>query len=197
MKLATLTLALLVGSVPTTSQAQTIGFGGLPGANGSPLFGSYAEAGFSVSLFAGALCEGHAFGNPAPSVFGGLVCNFSTRTGVLRVVRTDGSAFGFVATDLSSQNGPGAFSFQGFLGGSSQFFSSGAIAEGFSTYAGPGPTSAIDELRISLSTTGSSFTIDNIQLQSVTVIPEPATIVLLATGLAGVLGLARHRRRDG
>ena len=186
-------LALLVGS---SASAQTITFDDLTQINGGA-FSSYTESGFTVDLFAGYMCVGQAYGAPVPDLFGGHSCLDGSDSSVLRITRTAGGSFGFIGTDLATQNGVSSYTFAGFLGGSSQFLATDSFNTGFDFFAGPAPGQEIDELRITLRTLGAtSYNIDNIRLGDAmyTATPEPSTLLLLGTGL-GVLGYIRRRRK--
>ena len=191
--------ALLLLTAAGSANAQTITFGTLPGSNGDFFAGSYSEAGYDVSLLSGTICVAKSFGNPVPDFFGGLTCGSASVAPVtLSVTKSGGGLFQFVGADLASNNGSSNYTFAGYVATVSQYSAGGVVATGgFNTRAGSAPGTSIDELRIVLSTNNaSSYNIDNIQLSmsAATVVPEPASFLLLAAGLAG-LGYARRKRR--
>ncbi len=199
MKLV-LSAAVLLASISSLSQAQTITFNGLGEANGSA-FSTYSEGGFTVDLFAGAICVAQNFGNPTPDLFGGVACN-STSSSTLRIRRDGGGTFNFLNTDLASNNGSSNFIFSGFVGASNIFTQSAPFAFGtgvFGNVSSSSQTANIDELRIALAPDANttSYNIDNIALNASTTTsaPEPASIALFGTGLAALVGMGTLRRR--
>lgn len=187
---------LMLVALPGAAAAQTLTFGGLGGSNGDAFTGPYAESGYTVSLIAGDICVAQAFGNPTPDLFGGQICQSSAiRTATLQVTR-GGGFFQFLGTDLATANGNTTFSFVGLVGGGAQYAQGGTIAppQVFQTIASANSATSVDELRITLTNTqGTSFNIDNIQLAAS--VPEPSSMILLATGLAG-MAFVRRRRED-
>lgn len=185
-------MLLLVAS-PVTAQ-QTMTFGSLPGNNGDLFTGPYAEGGFSLSLLSGQICVAKAFGNPTPDLFGGPVCSSST-SATLSLTRTGGGLFNFLGADLAAQNGNGSWSFAGLLGGGTSYVAAGSIVDGaiWRNTVNPGSGIAVDEVRIALNATGTSFNIDNIRTS--VAVPEPGSMMLVATGFFGLVGI-RRRRED-
>ena len=177
--------------------AQTVTFDNLAGLNGQG-FTSYSEAGYDVDLYDGYICEAHLFGNPVPDLFGGPVCNSSITYTTLRVRRSGGGLFNFIGAELATQNGDGSYIFDGVLASLNVYSAGGTIPSGagFNNYASFNAATDIDALLIGLSTRGTSYNIDNIQLRSVVATPEPASMLLLGTGLVGVFAVAR-RKREG
>lgn len=190
---ASLFSAFLIAANPLP--AQTITFDGLALSNGAP-FSSWNESGFSVQLANGIICAGQQFGNPVPSLFGGPICSSESSTSVLLFTRDGGGTFNFLGADLIQQNGQSTYLFEGFFGGAGAFAHGNNIPGEFTFVANPSNEILIDQLFITLnSITSTSFNIDNISFGGAdTTVPEPATMSLLALGLAG-LGAARRRRQ--
>lgn len=192
--------AALVATVAPAARAQTITFNPLVGANGAPYAG-HLEAGYSVVPIAGNWFEAQIFGNPVPSVFGGPIG--APGAGTLRVQRAAG-LFNFISADLTSNSAVGTtYAITGLLGLVPQFVDVGVInnINTWNTILGSAPAAAIDELLITM-TPGpgvTSYNVDNIVLGPVNpnVVPEPATVVLLAGGLLALAVGARARRTHG
>lgn len=190
---------LLLVSAAGASNAQTITFGALPGESGDFFTGPYSEAGYAVTLLSGTICVGKIFGNPIPNLFGGLDCDHATSAtpATLSIKKIDGGLFYFVGADLATEVGSASYTFAGFLAAVSQYSAGGVlpITDTFDTYAGSAPGTSIDELRILLNGNDAiSYNIDNIQLSASTVVPEPASFLLMAAGLAGLTYVQRKRR---
>ena len=173
---------LMAGSMITASAA-TITFGPLAGGNGSPYAG-HTEVGYTVTPQADTWVQGQVFGNPTPSIF--------SRADEAYVDIVNGSLFFFFSADLATalQNTTGRYTFAGFVNNLQVFSGSGSTSFGFSTFASPSTTQAIDRLRITMFRGNtSSFNIDNIVLSDV---PEPGTWAMLAIG---GLALMAFRKR--
>jgi hypothetical protein len=178
------------------ASATTITFGGLVGANGAVL-APYTEGGFTVTPTVGTWFEGHAFGNPVPSIVAGGVFG-GPATDAFSV--TDGNSFTFSALDLApSPVGNVDYTFTGTLKGTPVFTVTGMASppQVFATILSSVSGDVIDDLVVTTTLTNNaanaSVNIDNIVV-SASPVPEPATLGLLATGLA-LIGLARRRRR--
>jgi len=185
--LATGTVLMTVASV-TPVEAAIIGFDPLGGDNLDPYTG-HVEDGFTITPLSGTWQQGQIFGNPTPSILGGLIGD--PDPGILSILFNRDQNFFFRSVDLSSNNAPGSiYRLQGFLDGISVFDSSGIInvTNQFQRYGNAANALEIDELRIAV-TPGpdvSSFNVDNI---NVVPIPTPA----LLPGLIG-LGVAALRK---
>ena len=182
---------LAFGASVGTASAVVIDFGGLAGANGAA-FSSYAEDGFTVNAAGGSWFEGHAFGNPSPSIFAGPIGSPALST--VKVTQTGGSDFKFVAVDFSSNGGTSTYTIQGLLNGIEVLSLSGTTGPFNTVSDGSGTT--IDELMLTLNPTGEpgSMNVDNINVNvSAVKVPEPGSLIAMLTGLAA-FGLARRRR---
>jgi len=92
---------------------------------------------------------------------------------------------------------PGPSTFTAFLNGAvvSEFtaFTGGS---GFTTteFWGFNESVSLDRIRIDAVNVNNAWVMDNLQVGAVTATPEPATLMLLGTGFAGVFGVVRRRR---
>jgi hypothetical protein len=176
------TLLLLIA--PSASQAVTIAFSGLVGANGDPMPNPYVESGFSVTPLSGTWLEAHQFGNPIPSIFG------RSAAGTVEVKETSSGPFAFSSVDLADAGSGGAtYDLSGFLGATPIFSVSGGPLPG-SFVTVPSPSgSTIDRLDITMHQAGATYNIENIVVNPV---PEPSSVVLLTLGAA--IGIWNRRR---
>jgi hypothetical protein len=197
MKQLTLAAFFVLILTPRLSHADTITFNGLTGPNLAPMPNPYVEGNFRVTPTSGSWFQGQLFGNPVPSIFS------NSAIGVVDVTSTGGDVFTFSQVDLGDAGflGGTGFTVQGRLGGTTIFSTSGSLAANtFTTILSPNPTATIDDLRIIMTMSFTSYNIDNIQVTpGAFVIPEPSSLVLLTIGLlcAGA-GFRRSRipRRD-
>lgn len=170
--------------------ASTITFDGLPGATADP-FGSYTEAGFTVSATFGDWKEAHDFGAPIPSLY---VEDLRTAPfGGLQV--TGAGLFTFDSFDLSAYSSAVGYEITGWLGTTSVFDVANSLAAGPFSAVGGGSSTAIDRLTIDISSGGpGSFNLDNIRVSAVSAVPEPETCALMGLGL-GLMGIFTRRRQ--
>jgi len=185
----TIGTALMTVAVAAPAEAAIIGFDPLKGDQNLESYTGYVEVGFTITPLSGTWQQGQIFGNPTPSILGGLIGN--PEPGVLSILFNRDQNFFFRSVDLSSNNAPGSiYRFQGFLDGLSVFDSFGIInvTNQFQRYANPASSIEIDELQISLDPgqNSSSFNVDNIHVEP---IPTPG----LLPGLIGI-GIATLRK---
>ncbi len=198
-----LLVALVAMLWATESMAYTIGFGNL-GGNNLDRFTSYTENGYTVSARPGdSWFVAKVFGNEIPAIGAGPLYN----PGVSQLTLTydDGERFTFEGLDLSSNVAGGtSYTIAGFLG------TSGVFSETFSINSiNSFETKLFSSLSLRLvdrvTITGTpgrgttSFNVDNIRAGTIhdpNVLPEPASILLLGAGLAGI-ELWRRRRGLG
>lgn len=207
MKRYTLLVALLVMLWATETMAYTIGFDGLNGSNLSS-FSSYTESIYTVAPSIGQWFEAHIFGSPIPAIGSGPLYSADGGTSAITVT---GGIFTFGGVDLTSNSAGGTmYTIAGSLLGVDQFTFGTTIHsinhfESISSISGL----AVDHLTITgtRATGVTSFNIDNIRLivasgpcvnpgcPDPNTVPEPASLMLLGAGLAGIEIWRRGRRR--
>lgn len=204
-----LLVALLVMLWATEAMAVTIGFDNLGGLNQSP-FTSYTEGSYTVTPTVGRWYVAQLFGNAIPAIYAGPINN----PGVSQISVTEGgNQFTFQGVDLTSNSAGGtSYTIAGFLNGGEAFTPVTVVISSINTFETrlfPSLSLAnVDRLTIT-GTPGqgvTSFNIDNIQAGAGDAngnVPEPAPIMLLGAGLAGI-GLWRrqsstmlNRNREG
>lgn len=190
-------LALTLAAIPTATVAQTtIGFNGLTGANGDA-FTPYLESGYRVSVFQGAFCEAWAYGNEAPGLWAGGGCTAADEYNTLSVTRSGGGLFRWLAIDLSPWFGDASWNVSGFRDAGLVWFDDSRVTQdaiGWVTEASNFKGDEVDEILFEFYTPPSRglLKIDNI----VVVVPEPGSMMLVASGLLGLVWFARRRRKD-
>lgn len=202
MKRYALLVALLVMLWATEAMAVTIGFDNLGGLNQSP-FTSYTEDGYTVTKTGGNWFVAKVFGNAIPAIYAGPI----NTPGVSQITVTDGGAqFTFQGIDLTSNSAIGtSYLIQGFLGGlggTLVFSPPPIVISSINTFEPSLFASGSVDLLTITGTPGlgvTSFNIDNIRVGEGDVngtVPEPAPIMLLGAGLAGIGLWRRHSQRD-
>jgi hypothetical protein len=182
--------AVFMLSASSSMPGAVITFAPLLGPNNAAYLG-HTEAGFTVMPVSGSWFQGLGYGNPVPSIYDGPV--FSPGIGSLQI--TGGaSPFTFSSVDYSSNGGQSTYIIQGFLGASIVFSDIGNLVPslgpgfGFTTLTSGHPSAQISRLVIQVTPTQdvTSINLDNINLSTVAV-PEPATLLLVVTGLTAFL----------
>ncbi|MBT9459267.1 MAG: VPLPA-CTERM sorting domain-containing protein [Burkholderiaceae bacterium] len=185
-------VALAIAATAGSASATVISFDNLAGLQGST-FTSYVESGFTVESLLGKWLVAKNYGAPVPDIFSGK--GWGTASASIEVT---GGMFTFGSVDLSANLGNASYTFEGSLGGVSQFTQSGVRSCGgcnglFATIGSSFSSVVIDSLKISITGLGSSYNVDNINVTA-QVVPEPATYGLMLAGLLAVGTIARRRR---
>jgi hypothetical protein len=190
-------LAAVVAMLGPAVAAAQVTFSNLVAPTGT-LYAGSTENGFTVTPTAGTWFVTQGIGHPGANAYVGPIG--SPTPGVLRVTRADGGPFRIGSVDLASNSAASYFAITASLGGVSQLSFGGSIAgtSTFRTFTNPSPATLIDVLDIVISPDAgtSSYNVDNIMVSAAaTTAPEPGTVVLMASGLLALAGLATRRRR--
>lgn len=191
VKVAALLSLLAAGA----SQATVIDFEALPNANGYNSHGfTVSEDGFTLNNL-GSLAFA-SFG-PTEGRYTGSVALFNdTIGGVTELVQDGGGAFDLYSIDIAELNGSAVadITFIGeLLGGGfvQQTFTLDGLAFGMETFLFSG---FVDVVRVSWSQDSPFHQFDNIVIDRVNEVPEPAPLLLLGLGLASFALLRRRSR---
>jgi len=82
--------------------------------------------------------------------------------------------------------------FQGYLGGVLQFTSGILAPSDVSTFLASGYSGLVDDIHV-LSPSPDFFVMDDVTYEGAATTPEPASLLLLGTGIAGIAGYVRRR----
>ena len=213
-----LLVALLVMLCATETMAYTIGFGNLGGSNLST-FNSYTESAYTVAPTPGGRWfEAHVFGNVVPAIGAGDVYHPDGGTSAITVTGVAGGLFTFGGVDLTSNSAGGTeYTIAGFLGTSTvATFTTTFQINSINHFESKLFSGLADVNRLTITGTRAagvtSFNIDNIRVSAASGpsppgggctgncpdpnVPEPASLLLLGAGLAGI-EIWRRRRGEG
>ena len=155
--------------------------------NGSS-FSSYTESGFTVKSYSGSVSIDTS-GGSAPYLY--------ATDGAISVKATNGGDFMFTGVDLSESEPTEDYTITGFLNGLQVFTTSGALTSSWVLDGTGFSADAINSLVIAVNqdcyTWGNIDNIGVIAGDPSSPVPEPGSLLLLATGLTGVAGLIRRR----
>ena len=217
-----LLVALLVMLWATETMAATIGFDGLTGPNLSSFtdryVGGYVEDGFTVKATGGQWFEAHIFGSSIPAIGSGPIYTADGGTSAITVTGVAGGLFTFGGVDLTSNSAGGTeYTIEGFQGISTvAIFSTTFEIDSINHFESKLFSGLADVNRLTITGTRgrgvTSFNVDNIRLTAASGpgppgggctgncpdpnVPEPASIMLLGAGLAGI-EIWRRRRGEG
>lgn len=195
-------LAAFAGLAALPLRAQTMTFSGNTCVGGSPTFvATYVEAGFQLGFGTnGSNGNGTFWCAGDPSYAGSPAMFQNTFNAVTTLTKVGGGPFGITSIDIAALNNDAAGGFVTFTG---NFFGGGTVTQTMSwNPSGNAPTFSTKTFAntwtnltsVNFTQVQPYFQFDNIVLKDgTTVAPEPATVALLAAGLASLVGFGSMR----
>ncbi len=179
----------------SAARANVIDFSALIGFGGDPYYG-HSEHGFKVEPYLAKWYEGHALGNPGPSIWFGLPRQILYQ-GRLTVTRVDLGLFTFKGIDTWSDRERLDIEVQGYRNGTRLFWDGNpnGLGQRWTTSNCGYPTRQVDTLVIDIlaPNNADAMAVDNIIVDPV---PEPAGFVAMSLATAAFCLRRRRTRRD-